>query len=983
MGKDLSDYGFGVGYVESILNEHEDDEVFEDDGESIAHYGTPRHSGRYPWGSGKNPQHGRDFISNYDELKSKGLSKQDIAKAMGYSSVRSLAAANSQARAAREADMYRTMDALLKRYNGNLSAVAREMGTNESTLRGRIKTRENRQATVANSTVTILRDEMKRLDGDYLDVGRAANIAINVSPSRLKTAVNTLVNSGEYDVLSAFRIDQVNRPGQSTPTNLLVPKGTTWAEAKNNMDKIHSLSEAGAKVNNDTGKVEKLVDPISLDSKRIYINYTDDKGKGGVEKDGTIEIRPGVKDLNLGQSHYAQVRVLVDGDKYMKGMAYYSNKVPEGYDCVYNTNKTEAKAADVFKNIKADYLGPDYRPIDKFGATIVAQNKYTDENGKEQTGVLNIMRKEGAWSDYSNTLPAQFLSKQKVPVAKQQLAEDFTKRATDFESIKNLTNPVLKHALLKPFADECDSAAVDLKAAAFPRQAWSVILPNPKLKDNEVYAPNFETGEKVILVRFPHEGAYQIPLLTVNNNSRSSKEMIGNNPTDAVVINQKTANILSGADFDGDAVLVIPAGSGKFVTSDNYKGNKAVKELQEFDTKAAYPPIMVKNSKGELVEYEAKVDKAKITDPKTQFLWQKEKEMGVASNLITDMTLAGAPIEHLVRATKYANVVIDVEKHSLDYKRCYREQGIEELKSIYQKDASKKKGYGGSGTLISRSKGEVNGIIDRKPAYNLKDDKGNYLIKDGIDVKTGEKVWQPTNKIIKSYNKETGETSIRDRTISSTRMMEAKDARSLMSGPHHEGTEIERVYADYANRCKALGNEARKEYVSTTLPKRDPQAAKIYSKEVASLNDKLNNAYKNVPLERLANIKASLAMKSWKELNPGASFSEKQKEASKALARARRDVGATRNDVVITPKEWEAIQNNAISPTKLKQIFAKTDLDALKKLATPKETNVLSDAKISRIKAYANSGRTQQEIAEALGISVSSVRKALNPNPKE
>ena len=30
-------------------------------GESLEHYGTPRHSGRYPWGSGKDPyQHGRD-----------------------------------------------------------------------------------------------------------------------------------------------------------------------------------------------------------------------------------------------------------------------------------------------------------------------------------------------------------------------------------------------------------------------------------------------------------------------------------------------------------------------------------------------------------------------------------------------------------------------------------------------------------------------------------------------------------------------------------------------------------------------------------------------------------------------------------------------------------------------------------------------------------------------------------------------------------
>lgn len=975
MANELNQYGFGADYLDSI-EEH----TFEEDGESISHYGTPRHSGRYPWGSGKNPQRGRDLISDSDALRAKGLTKPEIAKTMGYDSTKKYEAALSQAHAARKADEYRTVTALMEKYNGNKSAVAREMGRNESSIRSILQYNDKRQSAIAQSTVTILRNEMERLNGDYLDVGRAANLAIGVTASRLDTAVNTLVNEGKYDVINA-RVKQANNSGNSTPLKLLVPKGTTWAEAINHYEKVHELTEAGKKVSKDDGSINTLVDPVSLDSKRIFIRYTDDKGKGGNEKDGTIEIRQGVKDLNLGQSAYAQVRVLVDGDKYMKGMAYYSKDVPEGYDCVYNTAKTIEKSADVFKHVKTD---PDLRPIDKFGAVILSQNKYTDDKGNEKTGVLNIMKEEGAWANMTDTLPAQFLSKQKVPVAKQQLAIDYANRADDLDSIMKLTNPVLKQALLKPFGDECDSAAVDLKAAAFPRQAWSVILPNPKLKDTEVYAPNFNTGEKVILVRFPHEGTYQIPLLTVNNNSRSSKEAIGSNPKDAIMVNKKVAEQLSGADFDGDFVLTIPASEGKF------KVDKARKELIEFDDKSSYPPAKgIDKATGKEYTLKAVVGKTPKSEPYTdengkfvkEYLWQEQKQMGMISNLITDMTLMGAPMEHLIRATKHSMTVIDVKKHHLDWKRSEVENNIQELKNIYQQKDDPTKKAGGAGTLISRASGEQR-VDSRKPAYSKKDENGNYLIKDGIDVKTGKKVWQPSGKTTYKGIDENGNKIYVTKTQESTRMMETDDARTLMSGVGHRGTEMEKVYADYANRCKALGNEARKAYVNVKIPKKDPAAAKKYSEEVKSLQTQLTNAQKNIPLERLAHIKVSLEVKKMRENGVDMKASEWSKEKAKLLTRARQEVGASRYNIKITPKEWEAIQNNAISPTMLKQIFAKTDLDQLRTLAMPKETKVLSSAKISRIKAYANAGMTQAEIAKTLGISTSSVQKALNPDEK-
>ena len=50
-----------------------------DEGIDIVHYGMPRRSGRYPWGSGDNPyQRSKDFISQYEELKKSGQKKEDI-----------------------------------------------------------------------------------------------------------------------------------------------------------------------------------------------------------------------------------------------------------------------------------------------------------------------------------------------------------------------------------------------------------------------------------------------------------------------------------------------------------------------------------------------------------------------------------------------------------------------------------------------------------------------------------------------------------------------------------------------------------------------------------------------------------------------------------------------------------------------------------------------------------------------------------------
>ena len=50
--------------------------------------------------------------------------------------------------------------------------------------------------------------------------------------------------------------------------------------------------------------------------------------------------------------------------------------------------------------------------------------------------------------------------------------------------------------------------------------------------------------------------------------------------------------------------------------------------------------------------------------------------MGKISNLITDMTLLGASEDKLARAVRHSMVVIDDEKHHLDYKQSEKDNNI-------------------------------------------------------------------------------------------------------------------------------------------------------------------------------------------------------------------------------------------------------------------------------------------------------------------
>ena len=131
----------------------------------------------------------------------------------------------------------------------------------------------------------------------------------------------------------------------------------------------------------------------------------------------------------------------------------------------------------------------------------------------------------------------------------------------------------------------------------------------------------------------------------------------------------------------------------------------------------------------------------------------------------------------------------------------------------------------------------------------------------------------------------------------------------------------------------------------------------------------------NAPRERQAQTIANAEVQSKKRDNPDMTKAEIKKASQQALSKARNSVGAKRTSIDITDKEWEAIQ---AGENKLTQILNNTNIDVVRQKATPRATTSLSTAKQGRISALSASGYSTSEIAEALGVSTSTVSKYLN-----
>ena len=333
------------------------------------------------------------------------------------------------------------------------------MGVNESTVRGWFAQEEKARYNQAKETAEFLK---KQVDSKgMIDVGKNTEFSLNVSREKLDTALYLLEREG-YNVYGG-RVPQPTNKNQMTTLKVLAKPDVQHKEIFE-YDKINTIEEY---ISRDNGKSyeKKFHYPTSIDSKRVKILLKDEIGPDGLtgeKQDGVIQLRRGVQDLDLGGSKYSQVRILVDGDKYLKGMAVYSDKMPDGYDIVFNSNKNVR--ADAYKKIKND-------PENPFGSAIKdadqgGQYWYVDsKTGKKKLGAINKRADEGDWTEWSDTLPSQFLSKQAKPLIKKQLDLAKANKQAEYDEIMSLENPTIKKYYLNKFADSCDSAAVDLKAA--------------------------------------------------------------------------------------------------------------------------------------------------------------------------------------------------------------------------------------------------------------------------------------------------------------------------------------------------------------------------------------------------------------------------------------------------------------------------------------------------------------------------------------
>lgn len=872
----------------------------------LQHYGTPRHSGRYPWGSGNDPgQSGNSLLGRIDELKKQGLTEKQIADHLGYSTTELRAKKTIAKNEKRKADQ--AMANRLKEKGMSNTAIGERMGINESSVRALLNPEAQAKTQVLDSTADTLKAQVA--EKKYVDIGVGVERHMGISDTKLKASVALLKEEG-YKVYHV-KVEQLGT-GNYTSVKVLVPPNTPYSELYKNRDQIKQITS----FSDDRGLTfYGLEPPKIIDSKRIHVRYGEE---GGASKDGTIEVRRGVDDLSLGNSRYAQVRIAVDGTHYLKGMAHYSDDLPHGVDLVFNTNKSKTdNKLDAMKPLKDDADNP-------FGS-IVRQRHYLDKDGKSQLSAMNIVNEEGDWADWSRTLSSQVLSKQSPLLARRQLGFLQQQKQDSLDEIMALTNPVVKKKLLEAFAGEADSASAHLKAAALPRQRNHVILPIDSLKPTEVYAPNYKNGERVVLIRHPHGGIFEIPELTVNNKHPKAKSIIGD-AIDAVGIHSKVAEQLSGADFDGDTVLVIPN------NHKSIKNSAPLAGLKDFDPKARYPMyegMQVLSEKG------------------------KQKAMGDISNLITDMTIRGANHEEIARAVRHSMVVIDAEKHKLNYRQSAIDNGIAGLKAKYQGSPR-----GGASTLISRASSEKR-VLARKP---------RPMSEGGpIDPKTGKKVFVNTGD---SWTDKSGKVVYK--TLKSTKMLETDDAHSLSSG-----TVIESIYGNHANALKAMANTARKEAYRTQGITYSPSANKLHAEEVASLKSKLNIALKNAPLERQAQVLANSVYKAKLQANPSMEPDSKKKVKSQALTEARHRTGANKAIINITDGEWKAIQAGAISNNMLNDVLTNADLKRVKELATPRTTLTMTSSKTARAKAMKSAGYSRSEIADALGVSVSMLDRSL------
>ena len=369
----------------------------------IEHYGVKRRSGRYKWGSGENPYQrpyiAHPFLSELKELRAKGMSEKEIAEHFGVSTgkLRNEIAIHNRAQ---KTALMGAVQSRLDR-GMTIAEVSKELGISETSVRN-YRDEKNMAGTIQlTETVNVLKEALE--DTPYLDVGAGVEIQMGISAKKLKDAVSQLEQEGYY--VHDIWVKRIDDPSRYT-TLKVVTKEPDLNEVVKNQAQIRPIdkwSDDGGQTFNSMRKPEM----VSWD--RLEIVYDED---GGSLRDGLIELRRGAEDLNMGGKDYAQVRIGVGEDRYLKGMAVYSDNLPDGVDIRFHTNKSKDTPPEkVLKEMKKNEDGT-INEFNPFGATI--------KPGR-QLGALNMVTEQGDWNEWAKDLSAQMLSKQPAKLVKERL----------------------------------------------------------------------------------------------------------------------------------------------------------------------------------------------------------------------------------------------------------------------------------------------------------------------------------------------------------------------------------------------------------------------------------------------------------------------------------------------------------------------------------------------------------------------------------
>ncbi len=668
--------------------------------------GAPIGSGRHPLGSGEQPwQHvpWRRFQLQYANLQAKRnadgtkMTQTQIAQAMGFDSLKDFRA---QVTRNKEQATRDKMDFVLSKYNEGMSLAEIAEATGGVMSKSSVKqyvdkfkenggtlsiVAENKMNRV-RGTAEMLKDQLKNGTG-YLDIGKGAEELMNVKRTTLDAAISQLKDEGYY--VHTIYNQRLGDKEKGTKIKTLSQNPSIQDIWKNHLYDIEAIGVRTEDGGETYKTPEGIKPPKQLSLDRVAVKF---KEQGGADADGLILLRPGVEDLSLGKSNYAQVRIAVGGKYYLKGMCAYSDDIPDGYDVLFNTNKsiTGGKEA-ALKKLNLD------NPSNPFDSNIKPVNG--------QRGYLNIVNEEGDWSEWTHDMAAQFLSKQNYSLVRDRLKATVKATNEEYETILKIENPVLQRQLLEDFAGSCQTRARQLKAKGTAGACAQVLMPSADVKPNEIYAPNFKDGDRVVLVRYPHAGRFELAELTVNNHNQSAENLIGKHAQDAVVIHPSVAPKLSGADYDGDTVFVFKNNNGRIKVADGLPG------LKDFDTKDWKAVDLKPGEKTITKKYRGNL-------------------MGCATNLIADMQNydENTPPERiptrkeLEDAVKFSMVVIDAYKHDLDWRAAAEEYHYKELRRKYCRTINPETGKNnpiGSSSVITRAKRHMEEVDDATKLYSM------------------------------------------------------------------------------------------------------------------------------------------------------------------------------------------------------------------------------------------------------------------------